>query len=635
MHMNKNVKRLTTITIVFTLLFFAVIVPISTASGEQSSDIEKKIDISKQALNDPFFTESIDSYFRKTSIEQTSSKPMAPWFVIVDDDFDPSTPGWGINRFAVIQDGVDAVAEYGIVFVRIGVYYEPLALNKQGVRLIGEDKESTIIDRQHEPIMGIMITANKTKVRGFTVQNVISDICGQVVGIDIEGSQVSIFDTIIQNVHSAGNVAVGIRMLRTSHNIVKNNEIFNCDVGLFLWHGNSHGLIIDNELYENIYGIEMWDVSYNVLMTNQIFDNEESGIIGSVGIEEGPDHNIFYNNVISNNGGHGIELMYGDDNIIVNNDISQDETIEGYTGITIYHNAEHNRVINNQVTSYWIGIKTSSDNTYVINNDVQSGLYGIYANEVTNIDIIQNEVSSFEEAGLYLDGVSQAVVRGNQLMENPRQGIYVDDATDVVITRNSVDHQECGIEAKDSNHITITNNQVSFSDSHPGIIVKYSQNCLVRNNVVTDSGVGLTISHSTHNLAVSNDFSNNAYGIYSSYSSDNILHNNVIQENEMGIYFYNCSHNIIRKNEICNSDSNGFYLQDSVDNLIYHNNFIANYRNGNDDGLNNWDNGYPSGGNYWDDYNGEDLDGDGIGDTPYDIYGGSNQDRYPLMSPFF
>jgi hypothetical protein len=69
----------------------------------------------------------------------------------------------------------------------------------------------------------------------------------------------------------------------------------------------------------------------------------------------------------------------------------------------------------------------------------------------------------------------------------------------------------------------------------------------------------------------------------------------------------------------------------SSSNLIYHNNLIDNGVNGVDENNNQWDNGYPSGGNYWSDYTGDDLNGDGIGDTPKIISEG--EDRYPLMTP--
>jgi len=70
-------------------------------------------------------------------------------------------------------------------------------------------------------------------------------------------------------------------------------------------------------------------------------------------------------------------------------------------------------------------------------------------------------------------------------------------------------------------------------------------------------------------------------------------------------------------------------------NTVYHNNFISNQLqvslfNSVD---NIWDDGYPSGGNYWSDYNGTDMNQDGVGDTSYGI-DANNTDRYPLVGMF-
>ncbi|MEW6070370.1 MAG: PKD domain-containing protein, partial [Candidatus Thermoplasmatota archaeon] len=61
-----------------------------------------------------------------------------------------------------------------------------------------------------------------------------------------------------------------------------------------------------------------------------------------------------------------------------------------------------------------------------------------------------------------------------------------------------------------------------------------------------------------------------------------------------------------------------------------HNNFINNSWNAVDAGENMWDDG--SEGNYWDDYTGIDIDGNGIGESPY-IVGVTSIDYYPLMKP--
>jgi PKD repeat protein len=118
-----------------------------------------------------------------------------------------------------------------------------------------------------------------------------------------------------------------------------------------------------------------------------------------------------------------------------------------------------------------------------------------------------------------------------------------------------------------------------------------------------------------------NNFNITAYITYSgvgvnlSQTNNSVLKNNIITKCNQGVVSY------------------GYLSSESKyqTNLIYHNNFVDNTQNAYDSTTNNWDNGTQ--GNYWDDYIGEDNDGDGIGDTPYSISGGGNQDHYPLMYP--
>jgi parallel beta-helix repeat protein len=87
----------------------------------------------------------------------------------------------------------------------------------------------------------------------------------------------------------------------------------------------------------------------------------------------------------------------------------------------------------------------------------------------------------------------------------------------------------------------------------------------------------------------------------------------------------------------------GFYLRDSSDNAIYHNNLNNRWQTTTGDFSNNtWNDHYPSGGNYWSNYSGLDEKGglcqnetgsDGIHDEPY-IINQNNVDRYPLTKPY-
>ena len=113
-----------------------------------------------------------------------------------------------------------------------------------------------------------------------------------------------------------------------------------------------------------------------------------------------------------------------------------------------------------------------------------------------------------------------------------------------------------------------------------------------------------------NNNFTNNEFINNSHVGIKSACNDDLFLNNLFQDNEYGLYFYLLAER----------------------NLVYRNVFINNtFHAYDEETLNFWDNGMI--GNYWDDYNGTDLNFDGIGDTPYNISGTTgNQDNFPLVN---
>ena len=64
--------------------------------------------------------------------------------VLVDDDFDGSTPNWGVSSFATVQDGVNAAAPGGVVTIAAGTYAEQVEIAKP-LNLIGAGEDQTVI----------------------------------------------------------------------------------------------------------------------------------------------------------------------------------------------------------------------------------------------------------------------------------------------------------------------------------------------------------------------------------------------------------------------------------------------------------------------------------------------------------
>ena len=252
------------------------------------------------------------------------------------------------------------------------------------------------------------------------------------------------------------------------------------------------------------------------------------------------------------------------------------------------------------------GILVKSSYNIIEQNHLRDILFGIYllqsnANVVANNTIEGRKVIEQGErgSGIHLWNSHRNVLSGN-VISWTRDGFYIQNANHTLIKENDVHSLRYGLHYMyaDSN-IFLHNN---FHDNVAGAAIMYSRGIVMK-----------------HNLFVRNrGFA--SYGILFQDCHFTKADSNVIADNVVGIFMESSTDNLFRTNIIAQNDAALQMFQNSINNIFTENNFIDNLNLLTIVGKrteSHWS--FEGKGNYWSNYDGYDVDVNGIGEVPMKI----------------
>ena len=191
-------------------------------------------------------------------MERRISVKASPTIWTVDDD--------GTADFSTIQEALNQATSGDRIFVRIGIYYEHVIINK-GVSLIGENRDSTIVDG-NETGSVISIRANSVSIEGFTIKRsgLLANEYDSGIFVDHSSGNNISHNTITNNYY-------GISLYSSVNNLVSENTITNNEYGISLY-SSVNNIVSENTITDNDYGIIVFDSSTNVIFHNNFVNND-------------------------------------------------------------------------------------------------------------------------------------------------------------------------------------------------------------------------------------------------------------------------------------------------------------------------------------------------------------------------
>jgi nitrous oxidase accessory protein len=236
----------------------------------------------------------------------------------------------------------------------------------------------------------------------------------------------------------------------------------------------------------------------------------------------------------------------------------------------------------------------------IVGNRIENAFFGIYLAETRSCLVAENEIAgqAVKETasgnGIHLWYSRDITIRNNRVSGH-RDGIYLEFVEDSRVDGNlSRGHLRYGLHFMFSDGCVYRGN--SFVDNASGVAVMYTKRVRMLDNLFQDNwggaAFGLLLKDITDSEIRGNQFIRNTVAIYSEGSNRLEVVENELRGNGWAVKI------------MANSQDNWFsrndFLQNTFDVATNSRRTFSTFR-----------------GNYWDDYQGYDLDRDGVGDVPY------------------
>jgi nitrous oxidase accessory protein len=252
------------------------------------------------------------------------------------------------------------------------------------------------------------------------------------------------------------------------------------------------------------------------------------------------------------------------------------------------------------------GLLVKSADNLVEDNELRDVLFGVYLYHASRNTVRRNLISGRRAlevgergAGLHVWNSADNLFEENTISD-ARDGLYIQTSPGNVVRRNRVTEVRYGLHYMNSDDNRFEDNL--FAHNVAGAAIMYSRRIQLRRNAFAHnrgfSSFGILFQDCDEIVAEDNYVIDNATGIFMEALRKSAFRRNVIAENDLALQLY------------ASSDQN----------LFAENNFIENLSPLSLVGKRSTTRWQENGrGNYWSEYEGYDLNGDGVGDVAHRV----------------